>query len=324
MRSANRCILTTSTSGDDGVISLSPYFASMVSCFRTHLLAAPHHSENPSFDRVRAAAGVFQYNLCQTKPQSALASQNTLFDTLLPNASSNNNVSVSSPLLLPTYSYHKPRARRTPTRFLMKPSALKSMQRMCTQQILHSNRSFAVSAGPATDALIRTAKNEALLQAGKRRRTEDASVLEGTKVTKEFDMTAVFADLPTNEEAFPSIAWDFDDAFRSDPSPKPLAALPHQDKGGVVSPLNPSPSKRTRTDSNSSLVRSKAMKSLDLITDFPVTDDLFDLESEIQMARGMGEAVMNHCPKKRPNLADLLKEASATGDSFLKGLPLQF
>uniref|UniRef100_A0A7S3L7V2 Uncharacterized protein n=1 Tax=Amphora coffeiformis TaxID=265554 RepID=A0A7S3L7V2_9STRA len=171
-------------------------------------------------------------------------------------------------------------------------TALKSMQRMCSTQILSSNRSVTVSSGPATEALKRASRNEALKRATKRRRMEDPATLECTKVTKEFDMAAVFAELPTNEESFPSICWEFDDVFGADPfssvlpSPRPLS-------GGTISPLHPSSSKRLRTDSSSSLVRSKTTNSFESIVNFPDICPAFDLDSEVLLARDLGEAVLN-------------------------------
>ena len=208
--------------------------------------------------------------------------------------------------------------------------AVKSMQRMCRTKLLNSNMSLTVSAGPATDALKRTAKNEALIRATKRRRTEDPSTLECTKVTKEFDMAAVFAELPTNDEAFPSISWDFDDAFSSDPFPSAMATFPQQDKG-VVSPLLGSPTKRIRTGSKGGLVRSKSVNALDspAITGLPASAALFDLNSDMCFARGLGDSVLSRSngEKQRrntPDLCDLLNEANSTGESFLNGIALQF
>ena len=201
----------------------------------------------------------------------------------------------------------------------MQSIAAKSMQRMCTTKLLNSNVSFSLSSGPATEALKRTAKNETLKRTSKRQRTEDPATLEGTRVTKEFDMTSVFAELPTNDEAFPSISWDFDDAFGSDAFPAPLSAFPQQDKG-ALSPLVPSPTKRRRTGG---LVRSKSIKSLDLptIAQTPASAALFDLDASMCLARDLGDAILSRsCDKERtktPDLFDLLNEANAKSEPLL-------
>lgn len=168
----------------------------------------------------------------------------------------------------------------------MQPAALKSMRRMCTAQVMNSNRaSLAVHTGPATEALKR---------ATKRRRVEDNKAsLECTKVSKDFDLASVFAELPTTEEAFPSISWDFDDAFGSE---APMSAAVT-----AFSPLcgeKPSPLKRSRTANNTNgLVRSKTAKAF-----FPAMDVFapavdFDLDSEVRLARELGEAVMHRSGK---------------------------
>ena len=170
---------------------------------------------------------------------------------------------------------------------------------MCSTQILSSNRSVTVSSGPATDALKRVSKDEAHWRATKRRRMEDKATLECTKVTKEFDMAAVFAELPTNEDIFPSICWEFDDTFGTDPFLSGLASPPLLG-GKTNSPPNPSSSSssssssdRLRMNSSSSLVRSKSMKCLASMVSVPAIGPSFDVDSEVLLARELGEAVLN-------------------------------
>ena len=194
--------------------------------------------------------------------------------------------------------------------------SVKSMHRMCNSQAIVGNIPVSVSSGPATEALQKAKTAEGLQRATKRRRSEDSASFECTKVSKQFDMGAIFADLPSNDEAFPTISWDFDDAFGVDSLP--TFALP----GRSFSAPAPSPSKKFRTESNSSLVRSKSMKSLVSLAELSPPSVLFDLESEVKLARDLGESVL--CKKfgkvktlEPPSkLCDLLKEPAFTGFSL--------
>jgi hypothetical protein len=137
---------------------------------------------------------------------------------------------------------------------------------------------ITVSPGPATEALMR---------ATKRRRVEEPSAaLECTKVSQNFDMGSVFAELPTNEEAFPSIAWDCEDAFGTESSPLSFPSFLHFDE------INTSPSKRQRTSSRQGLVRSKAIGHFDSVASSLSSSLCFDLESSKNLAQDLGHSVL--------------------------------
>lgn len=161
---------------------------------------------------------------------------------------------------------------------------------MCSAQVLNNNMSnltknTSVNPNPATEALKR---------ATKRRRVEDSPSLECTKVSKKFDLDDMFAQLPTNDEAFPSISWDFDDAFGSDDSL--LASLRTQMRDAAP---QSSSMKRSRTEegcnpsSSSGLVRSKSVRKLHSMMEFSSAPLSFDLQSEVRLARELGEAVLS-------------------------------
>jgi hypothetical protein len=175
----------------------------------------------------------------------------------------------------------KARCRLVIVAFTVNPSGIHQITSAmrCTSQILRANVPFiTVSPGPATEALMR---------ATKRRRVEEPSAaLECTKVSQNFDMGSVFAELPTNDEAFPSIAWDCEDAFGTESSPLSFPSFLHFDE------INTSPSKRQRTSSRQGLVRSKAIGHFDSVVSSLSSSRCFDLESSKNLAQDLGDSVL--------------------------------
>lgn len=181
---------------------------------------------------------------------------------------------------------------------------------MCNQQtgLANSQACTKPCAGPATAALKRANDDELQRRAAKRRRSEDSATLEATKVSVDFDMSAVFAQLPTNDEAFPKISWDFDDGFAD--SMLPSTVLPFNSERMESSPLFRSLCTYTYPEGESikSRVPSKSLTALnDAHKKLPLGKDL-------RLAGDIGEAILRRgLPKGAPmetvSLKGLLNEA---------------
>jgi hypothetical protein len=122
-----------------------------------------------------------------------------------------------------------------------------------------------VVAGPATQALKRAVDHETHVRASKRRRSilgeDDGSLArDAAQISTEFNMSSIFAELPTDDDAFPTISWDFNEVFVGN------------NYSSVVdrnSPLLQSLSKTCTTkgnESSGSLKRSKSSQTLDSLS----------------------------------------------------------
>lgn len=146
-------------------------------------------------------------------------------------------------------------------------------------------------AGPATQALKRAVDHETRVRASKRRRStageDDSLARDAAQVSVEFNMAAVFAQLPTEHDAFPTISWDFEEVFATN-----RRSVAQRD-----SPLLSSLSTARATkgsDSSSSIKRSKSSETLDSLSSSkgtrspsPTMDMDHPLGSEIRVSNDL-------------------------------------
>jgi hypothetical protein len=139
---------------------------------------------------------------------------------------------------------------------------------------------------------------------------EPTAALECTKVSQHFDMGSVFAELPTNEDAFPSIAWDCEDACATEASPLSFPSFIHFEE------MKTSPLKRQRTSSRHGLVRSKATNRFNSMASCLSSSRCLDIESSKKVAQDLGDTVLQR--SKLSQTCHKLESAKLLLQDFLK------